>query len=107
MECMQRSDVIKRHNSRTKLTTRTYNGAGGHVVHEATEEGLGGEVSVVLLEELTGGLLGSEKQRRIEDCQYTTSCNMTHCTERKNSKGARGKRNVGENQKKAGVAIER
>lgn len=42
------------------MKKKTYNGAGGHVVHETTEEGLGGEVSVVLLEEIAGGLLGIE-----------------------------------------------
>jgi hypothetical protein len=44
------------------IALNTYNGAGEHVLHETTEEGLGGEVSVVLLEELTSGL-GSQKRR--------------------------------------------
>lgn len=42
----------------------TYNGAGGHVVHEATEEGLAGEVSVVLLEERLLGLKSKKKKTK-------------------------------------------
>jgi len=40
----------------------TYNGAGGHVLHETAEEGLGGEVSVVLLEDLALRLFSGERE---------------------------------------------